>query len=171
MVDCHEKYPGLPTYVGRNKRSLFVDIIDRVWNHMKGCHDKFLSMGGKEVLIKAVVQYIPIYSMSLFKLPKCHIKEIAMFWWRGNPDKSKIHWSKWSRICKPKVFDGLRSRDLVIFNKALLAKQCWRLVKFSDSLPAKVLRAYYYHNLNFFEAEEKPFGSLYGKACYRVGKS
>ena len=37
---------------------------------------KLLSQVGREVLIKSVIQTIPTYSMSCFKLPKGLIKEI-----------------------------------------------------------------------------------------------
>ena len=37
-------------------------------------------------------------------------------------------------------------RDLICFNKALLAKQCWRLLKSPDSLAARIIKAKYYSN-------------------------
>ncbi|KAK2649869.1 hypothetical protein Ddye_017358 [Dipteronia dyeriana] len=85
LMDCHGKYLGLSCFSGRNKRKLFTDIVDRVWNIIKGWGEKLLSVGGKEVLIKAVIQAILSYTMSIFRLPKGLVDEIqrliARFWW------------------------------------------------------------------------------------------
>ncbi|KAK2655926.1 hypothetical protein Ddye_008978 [Dipteronia dyeriana] len=84
-VECHETYLGLLCFSGRNKRRLFTSIMDRVWNKIKGWAEKLLSIGGKEVMVKAVIQSIPTYAMGLFRLPKCLTYEIqllcAHFWW------------------------------------------------------------------------------------------
>jgi len=44
----------------------------------------------------------------------------------------------------PKEEGGLGFRDLHVFNMAMLAKQCWRLLMKPDSLCAQILRARYY---------------------------
>jgi hypothetical protein len=66
---------------------------------------------------------------------------------------------KWSRMGIPKDRGGMGFRDLVNFNKALLAKQCWCLLKSPDSLAAKIISAKYYPKSSFLEARlgTKPF--------------
>jgi hypothetical protein len=48
---------------------------------------------------------------------------------------------------------GMGFHDIVNFNKALLAKQIWRLWKFPDSLIATIMKAKYYPNCSVLEAD------------------
>jgi hypothetical protein len=52
--------------VGRSRYKAFKSIKDKVWSHLNDWKVKFLSQAGKEILIKAIVQAIPTYSMSVF---------------------------------------------------------------------------------------------------------
>ena len=69
-----------------------------------------MSQAVNEVMIKVVVQSIPVYSMSVSKLPVGLCKDIeAMvqkFWW-GNGDSKKIHWIKWISLCSSKSIGGM----------------------------------------------------------------
>ena len=76
MSHCYEHYLGLSSLVGREKKRLFSLIKERIWKKLKGWKEKLLSQAGREILIKAVIQAIPTYAMSCFKLPKGLIKEI-----------------------------------------------------------------------------------------------
>ena len=64
---------------------------------MQGWKEKLLSQAGKEVMIKAMIQSIPAYSMNVYKLlvSLCNDIEamIQKFWW-GSGERKKIHWVK-----------------------------------------------------------------------------
>ena len=54
VIRQHEKYLGLPSLVGKNKRNTFNDIKEKLSKKLAGWKEKLLSKAGKEVLIKAV---------------------------------------------------------------------------------------------------------------------
>jgi hypothetical protein len=68
-IKSHGKYLGLPSFIGRSKNTAFSELKRQVWRKMTGWKEKLLSHGGREILIKAIAQSIPTYTMSVFKLP------------------------------------------------------------------------------------------------------
>jgi hypothetical protein len=62
----YDKYLGLSAMVGKSRMREFQTIKARVRKKIGDWKVKFLSQAGKEILIKAVVQAIPAYSMSIF---------------------------------------------------------------------------------------------------------
>ncbi|KAH9671011.1 putative reverse transcriptase/RNA-dependent DNA polymerase [Citrus sinensis] len=160
VVSRHEKYLGLPSMVGRKKSGFFNDIKLRASSKIAGWQHKFFSCGGKEVLIKAVAQAVPAYAMSVIKIPMSICidiqQAIVRFWWNSNMEKKGIHWAKWERLSQAKRRGGLGFRDFASFNQALVAKQSWRIIRFLESLVAKVLQARYFKDNQFLTAK---FGS------------
>jgi len=65
---------------------------------------------------------------------------------------SKIHWCNWEKLGKSKATGGLGFRDLRLFNKALLAKQGWRLLTQTSSITAQIQKAKYFPLSNFLES-------------------
>ncbi|XP_010512944.1 PREDICTED: uncharacterized protein LOC104788863 [Camelina sativa] len=118
-------YLGLPETICGSKQQVFAFVQDRLNARINTWSAKFLSKGGREVLIKSVAQALPTYVMSCFLLPQ-HITNklrgaIARFW---------------------------------KFNLALLAKQLWRLLRYPDSLLSRVLKGRYFRYSNPMEVKK-----------------
>ena len=66
----------------------------------------FLSYGGRVCLLKSLLALIPLFYMSLFKLPakvEEEIRKIQLkFLWDWNKENKKIAWIKWERVHKEK---------------------------------------------------------------------
>ena len=84
-IQHYKKYLGHPSFIGRKKKVCFTKVKERIWARMQSWKEKLLSQAGKEVMIKTVIQSIPTYSMSVFKMTVSLSKEIETmirkFWW------------------------------------------------------------------------------------------
>ena len=97
----HGKYLGLSSIIGRSKTEVFAEVKEKVRRKLVGWKGKLLSIGGKEILIKAVAQAVPTYTMSYFLILKGLCKEIEgmirKFWWGQRQEESKIAWVSWEK--------------------------------------------------------------------------
>ena len=158
MLDAHpKKYLGLPSLIGRSKKQIFNEVKERVGKKLMGWKEKMLSIGGREILIKAVARAIPTYTMGFFLLPKGLYEDIKRmmrnFWWGQRQQESKIAWVGWFKMCKSKWKGGMRFRDLYAFNLAMLAKQGWRMLLDPYSLMACLYKAKYFPNSDVLSAK------------------
>ena len=69
-MERFDSYLGLPTLIRHRKYDSFAFLKERVWKKIQDWKGKLLSKGGKEILIKAVAQSIPTYTMGVFQLPE-----------------------------------------------------------------------------------------------------
>jgi hypothetical protein len=144
------KYLGLPTPEGWMSSGKFQSLQAKLAKCLVEWDDCHKSQAAKEVLIKAIAQAIPLYVMSVFKLPLGLCDEltnmIRRYWWGAENGKRKTHWVAWDIMMRPKECGGLGFRDTRLFNQALLVKQAWRLIQCPDTLCARLLKAKYFPN-------------------------
>lgn len=130
-------------------------------------------------MLKAIVQAIPTYAMSVFRFPKglCEDlqRQITNYWWGSSNRSRGIHWISWRVLCKPKKDGGMGFRDLTSFNQALLGKIGWRIMQHPDTLLAKVLKARYFRHSDFLHCQlaSKPSyvwkSILWGREVIKAG--
>ncbi|KAL9680897.1 hypothetical protein QQ045_012678 [Rhodiola kirilowii] len=96
-----------------------------IWKKVQDWKSKLLSAAGREVLVKAVIQAIPVYMMSVYQFPKKVIldlsKLIQQFWWAKNGNRG-ISWLSQNTMQRKKCEGGLGFKDLSTFNEAILMK-------------------------------------------------
>jgi hypothetical protein len=104
-------------------------------------------LGGRIVLINAVLSAIPVFFLTYMKMPTKVWKEVVRiqrtFLWGGLSKKNKTCWVKWDDICKPKKEAGLGIRDLRLVNLSLLAKWRWKLLSHEKEVWKDVIIAKY----------------------------
>nr|GEW66678.1 RNA-directed DNA polymerase, eukaryota, reverse transcriptase zinc-binding domain protein [Tanacetum cinerariifolium] len=126
--------------VGGNSSTIkaWDDTIGKLKARLSNWKLKTLSIGGKLTLLKSVLGSTPIYSMSLYKVPKSvlhSMESIRRNFFNGiQGDERKITWVKWSKVLASKKYGGLGVSSYYAFNRALLFKWVWRFISQDNSL-------------------------------------
>ncbi|XP_016168966.1 uncharacterized protein LOC107611571 [Arachis ipaensis] len=131
MLGCKQaalpiRYLGIP--LGANPRLVktWKPIIDKVKEKLSLWKAKVLNKAGKLVLIKSVLNSLPVYYLSLYKMPKAVAnKLIALqrsFLWSKEDGNYDMPLVKWEVVQAPKKAGGLGVGDAVIRNTVLLFK-------------------------------------------------
>ncbi|KAE8735747.1 THO complex subunit 1 [Hibiscus syriacus] len=124
------EYLGLPLGAKKNSEVLWDPVFRNFSAKLAGWKTTCLSLAGRTVLLKSVLTSLPIFFLSLFKMP-CKIGKklnslMANFLWGDKEGKRRIHWVNWSTVCKPLNCGGLGVLDLNLTNRALLGKWVWK---------------------------------------------
>lgn len=128
-----------------------------------GWNAKLPSTSGKDLMLKTMAQALPMYVMSMLKLPRevCNRLMAMMmhFWLAGFGEGKDVHWCLKDRIMRRKEIHGLGFKDMELFSYAMLAKQARNLICKPNILCAKFLRRLYHPYLKFARAKCSQKGS------------
>jgi hypothetical protein len=114
---------GLPALVGADRSDCFRHFIERIIQRINGWKEKILSIGGKEILLKAIAQAIPVSAMPVLLIPKGVCKSmmdaISQFWWGDDENNNKMDWFAWWKLCYPKNEGGMGFMYFHSFNMSM----------------------------------------------------
>jgi len=123
-------YLGVPLGANMRKVSSWQCVLDKIQNRLSSWKGTCISRAGRVVLIKVVLNSLPLYYLSLFKLPAKVAKEInkiqRRFMWSGANNRRYNALVKWKILQRPKDKGGLGIADCTMKNAALLFKWWWR---------------------------------------------
>ncbi|KAJ1691520.1 hypothetical protein LUZ63_015675 [Rhynchospora breviuscula] len=141
-------YLGLPLTDRRPDRATFQLLIDKLTKRLSGWKAKLLSRAGRLVLASSVLSTIPIFFMSVFKLPVWVIRAIDRirrdFIWKGTTHQNRgIHLLSWDRMCLPKHLGGFGLINLSLHNISLLLRWWWRMYDKPNSQWASIAKLLY----------------------------
>jgi len=129
------------------KLSTWEPLLCQLRKRLCSWGNKYVSLGGRIVLLNSVLNAIPIFYLSFLKMPTKVVRKIIgiqrNFLWGGKVGGRKIWWVKWSRVCSPWKEGGLGVRDIKLVNLSLLAKWRWRLLGEDDQVWKWVLKEKY----------------------------
>ena len=124
----------VPLLVGANPRkmSTLEPVLERIRMRLSTWGNKYISLGGRIVLLNLLLNSLPIFYLSFLKMPTKVIKMVEgiqrRILWGGVGGPRKICWVKWRTICQTRRNGGLGVRDIKLVNLSLPAKWKWCLI-------------------------------------------
>ncbi|XP_072088157.1 uncharacterized protein [Arachis hypogaea] len=158
LLGCKEaslpvRYLGIS--VGANPRLVktWKPVIDKVEGKLSLWKAKTLNKVGKLVLIKSILNSLPIYYLSLYKMSKTVAEKLSLlqrqFLWSNEDGKVGMPLVRWEVVMAPRKAGGFGVGDAVIRNTALLFKWWWSFSKEDCPLWKRIVCSC--HNMNPFE--------------------
>ncbi|GJY25246.1 RNA-directed DNA polymerase, eukaryota, reverse transcriptase zinc-binding domain protein [Tanacetum coccineum] len=121
------------------------EVIEKVKSRLSKWKMNALSIGGRLTLLKSVLGSIPIFYMSIFRVPSSvlhKLESIRRQFFNGHEcGSSKASWVKWNYVLADKVNGGLGVSSLFALNRGLMTKWLWKFYDQKNCLWSKVIRA------------------------------
>nr|GEW51184.1 RNA-directed DNA polymerase, eukaryota, reverse transcriptase zinc-binding domain protein [Tanacetum cinerariifolium] len=121
------------------------EIIEGMVSRLSKWKVKMLSIGGRLTLLKSVLGVIPIYHMSIFKMPMKVLQNMEAIrdrFFNGlDINTRKPCWVSWKEVMASKDIGGLGVSSMFALNRALLFKWVCRFISQKNTIWAKVFKA------------------------------
>ncbi|GKD44317.1 RNA-directed DNA polymerase, eukaryota [Tanacetum coccineum] len=146
-LSLYSPFSYLGTKVGdmMSRAQAWKEVVDKVKNRLSKWKMKALSIGGRLTLLKSVLGSIPIFHMSIFRVPLTVLQMLESLrghFFNGHEiGSNKATWVKWEKVLTAKDKGGLGVASLYALNRGLLVKWFWRFYNQETSLWKKVIQA------------------------------
>ncbi|GKB10992.1 hypothetical protein Tco_0844915 [Tanacetum coccineum] len=138
-------YLGVKVEAPMSRKNSWKDVISKISSCLSKWKLKTLSIGGRLTLPKSVLTAIPIFYMSLYKVPVGILNEMEAIrrdFFNGiGKSKRKMVWIRWENILASKKNGGLGVSSFFSINRALLFKWLWRFLSQDSSLWSRFIKA------------------------------
>ena len=136
-------YLGIPLGAKHKAVGVWDSIEERFRKRLASWKIQYISKGGRATLIRSILSSLPIYYLSLFRMPQkvcARLEKIQkQFLWGGSDHDRKISLVRWATVCTDKSKGGIGIKSFSKMNKALLGKWSWRFANERNSLWRKVI--------------------------------
>ncbi|VFQ87964.1 unnamed protein product [Cuscuta campestris] len=132
------KYLGTQIHKGINRLKYCTDLLNHFDHKLKGWYKKFLSQGGRMILIKHVLSSIPLHLLGSSKLPKsvinCLHTKMSNFLW-GNKEGKNITGRSGLPFASQKRKEVWVSLTLKPYRKHMVLRCCGAILSITPSGP------------------------------------
>lgn len=139
-------YLRCPIFHLRKQQGYYKQMVQKVSSKLQAWKGKLLLYGGTVVLIKHVLQSIPIHCLSVMNPPLNVLstihKMMAQFFWSSCIGGKGRHWTRWANLCLPVEEGGLGLRMLQDVSMALFCKLWWNF-RTQESMWSEFMRNKY----------------------------
>eukprot|EP00253_Pinus_taeda_P002060 PITA_02060 len=151
IASLPSKYLGAPLFEFARKHSSWSSLLENLEAKLSLWTHRSLNMASRVVLVKVVLQSMPLYLFSILAAPKWVLKAIKKlqrnFLWGCSGPNRKWALVKWEKACLPKIGGGIGLRDPEHSNIIMGAKIWWKWLTFPNTQWAQIWTAKYANNL------------------------
>ena len=126
------RYLGVPLCKTQLRVVDWRDLIIKMEQKLKNWVFRVLNAPGRLILLKSVLQSIPIYQLSGRAAPKSICNQLVSlftkFLWKGSQNNRKWPLVSWQTLIKSKSAGGIGLRDPLLLNQVMGAKLWWRWI-------------------------------------------
>jgi hypothetical protein len=146
------KYLGFHLRTGPQRAADWSWLLTKIEKKIGNWCYKWISLGGRYILLKSVLESQPIYWMAVELIPRSIINQIRKlmsfnFLWKGHSFSSHVHLCSWEVLSRPKSSGGWGLRNLSHFNLALNANTLWHIL-FREGIWHKIVMDKYLKHSN-----------------------